>query len=138
MQDVIVNLIVVEWLCNDLHYKWRGHSFYGMHLLADRVRDFGSAEDDINETFYLGFEGNNPPTDSSNAALAIKQYDKVNGENGNCPLRSLAAQFSYLAASVETAKRIEGLPSGIHSILDNISQKAFAYRFLVTSSIEGK
>ena len=77
MQDVIVNLIVVEWLCNDLHYKWRGHSFYGMHLLADRVRDFGSAEDDINETFYLGFEGNNPPSDSLNAALAIKHYDKI-------------------------------------------------------------
>ena len=138
MQDVIVNMIVVEWLCNDLHYKWRGHPFYGMHLLADRVRDFGSAEDDINETFYLGVEGNNPPADSANAALAIKQYDKVNGENGNYTQKTLNDQFSYLAASVKIAKRIEGLPAGVHSILDNISQKAFAYRFLVTSSIEGK
>lgn len=138
MQNVIVNLIVVNWICNDLHYKWRGHSFYGMHLLADRVRDFGSAEDDINEAYYLGFCNEIPPSDVSNASLATAQYKKVVDENGGCPLKSLAAQFSYLAASVESAKRIEGLPAGIHAVLDNISQKALTYRFLATSSIEVK
>ena len=136
MPEVIVNIIVVDWLCNDLHYKWRGHSFYGMHLLADRVRNFGSAKDDINEVYFLGYMGIVPPADKDNSVKAITQYDKVCKENGGCPLKSLGAQLSYLLASVENAKRTEGLPAGVHAILDSVSQSALTYRFLVTSCIE--
>lgn len=136
MESVLSNMLVCQWLAHDVHYAWRGHSFYGMHILADKVGDMGSLADEINETYYMGFRGENPPLDSLIAFASVEQYNKVCKENGGCCLKALASQFSYLAASVEVAKREEGLAAGIHSILDSVSQKALVGRALVSRSIE--
>ena len=136
MESVLSNILVAQWLAHDVHYTWQGHSFYGMHILADKVGDMGSLADEIKEAYYMGFRGENPPKDSSIAASAIEQYNKVLSDNGGCCLKAIASQFSYLAASVEVAKREEGLAAGIHSILDAVSQKALVGRALVSHSIE--
>lgn len=43
--------------------------------------------------------------------------------------------FDTLKQIVEAAKLEEGLPAGIHAILDGISEKALTYSFLVRSEI---
>ena len=39
MNEVLSMIVAVQILCDDLHYRSKGNSFYALHLLADRVKD---------------------------------------------------------------------------------------------------
>ena len=45
IKTLLALLCAIDWLANDLHYRSEGTGFYEKHLLADRIRDFGDAED---------------------------------------------------------------------------------------------
>jgi len=135
MKELLANILTVTYLSNDIHYRSRGANFYGMHLLADRVKDFGSAADDIKEAYYMGFLMIDPPLDTEIASVAGDEYNTI-CEYGDCVARRLVSALTRTICLVENAKREEGLPAGVHAILDSVSQHALVSRALVDHTIE--
>jgi len=130
MIDVLVAIEVVKWLASDLHYNSTGPMFYALHLLADRVKDFGSAEDDLKEGYWLGCLDTTPPSDREIANAAISAYDKV-VDGKDCPIARLLAGLANLCSAVDGMKSETSLNGGVHAILDDISKKANTNIFLV-------
>lgn len=129
MENILTLLLVIDWLCNDLHYAAEGtDNFYARHLLADRVRDFGSADDDIKECYYLGARGIVPPPDEVIAGYAVKAKSALKGTVLAC----LNEAYFMLISAIEDVKKDEPLPSGVHAVLDEIGKRALTYKFLVT------
>lgn len=124
MENILTLLVLIDWLANDVHYAAdTTKNFYARHLLADRVRDFGSAEDDIKEKYYLGFRNELPPGDDVIAGYAIKAKADLQGD----ALTRLCDALTLLANTVET---FHALPRGVQNILDDISSMALTYKFL--------
>lgn len=134
MDSILEMLMVVDWLANDLHYQFKGEGFYENHLLADRVRNFGSAEDDLKEVYFLGQLGTTPPLDKAVSARAADKYDKICVGNPSL-LARLHCALDALAHQVEAEKNGAFLAAGVHAVLDEISRRALAYRFLVSSQM---
>lgn len=129
MKQLLALMCLVDWLANDLHYRSRGRGFYEKHLLADRVRDLGD-DDAIKEAYWLGFRKQNPPADAEIAGMAVVAYNKMSKYDS---LQALCNAFGLVTDIVEECKREQGLPAGVHAILDGISEKALTYGFLVRS-----
>lgn len=133
IDEILMLLMVEDWFADDLHYNSCGKSFYEKHLLADRIRDFGSAMDDLKECYYLGFLNSTPPPTATYAAGAVKTYDDINNSI-NSVLEKLKVVLSKICEVIEGLKNEnKNLPSGVVAILDGISQKALTYKFLVSS-----
>lgn len=132
MKNLLALLCVADWFANDLHYKSTGIGFYEKHLLADRVRDFDSSDDDIKEKYFLGYKGQIPPSDVEVAKTATFAYNKIL-QDRETDLDRLEMTFGLILAAVEECKTEENLPSGVQSILDKISETALTYKFLVRS-----
>lgn len=130
MIDVIVMIEVVTWLARDLHYKFQGPMFYALHLLADRVKDFGSAEDDLKEGYWLGCLDTTPPADREISNLTVAAYDKMI-EGKDCPITRLLAGLVSLGSVVDEMKNDASLNGGVHAILDDIRKRVNTYTFLV-------
>lgn len=70
--ELLKTLYLIRFYAKDIHYSAKGDSFYGDHLLADRVfDDLDNIIDDINENLYLGFEHNAPT--SKEVLKAVEQ-----------------------------------------------------------------
>lgn len=129
MLNVLATMRVTEWVAKDLHYRSCGLEFYGLHLLADKV-NFGSAEDDLKEAYYLRYE-EDVPTEAEIAASAIAMYNDIAAHHDERQMaRGLVEACSAVIVAVEEAKRTPGLLAGIHAILDGISQKALIIKGL--------
>ena len=135
MIDVLVALEVVEWLASDLHYNSTGPMFYALHLLADRVRDFGSAKDDLKEGYWLGCLDTTPPADREIANLTVAAYDKMI-EGKDCPIARLLAGLVSLGSVVDEMKNDTSLNGGVHAILDDIRKRVNTYTFLVRAQAQ--
>ncbi len=62
MKELLQYLEAIRQTAKDLHYNASGASFYGIHLLADRISDpLAGFIDDIKEVAYLG-QGKAPPS----------------------------------------------------------------------------
>ena len=135
MIDVLVAIEVVKWLASDLHYNSTGPMFYALHLLADRVKDFDSAEDDLKEGYWLGCLDTTPPSDREIANAAISAYDKV-VDGKDCPIARLLAGLANLCSAVDGMKSETSLNGGVHAILDDISKRTNVYTFLVRAQAQ--
>lgn len=135
MIDVLVALEVVKWLASDLHYNSTGPMFYALHLLADRVKDCGSVEDDLKEGYWLGCLDTTPPADREIANLTVAAYDKVI-DGKDCPLARLLAGLTNLGAVVDELKNDTSLNGGVRAILDDISKRTNTYTFLVRAQAQ--
>lgn len=138
MNRVLEDIEVIKWTANNMHYETRGVSFYQLHLLADRVKDFGSDVDDLKEKYYLGQNMTTPPRDVDIVRRAIDKYEKIiendDAANGDkFYLSALSSAFDLIIADVEAIKKDTTLYAGIHAILDDISSRALTYKFLVSS-----
>lgn len=129
-KTLLALLCAIDWLANDLHYRSEGIEFYEKHLLADRIRDFGDAEDQLKEAYYLGFKEQLPPYDKKIAVVATALYNSIQAESGDF-LYELKGAFCLLQQVIDTCKKEPNLPAGVHAILDSISEKALTYKFLV-------
>lgn len=129
-KTLLALLCTIDWIANDLHYRSEGIEFYEKHLLADRIRDFGDAEDQLKEAYYLGFKEQLPPFDKEIAALATTLYSSIQVESCDF-LHELKGAFCLLQQVIDACKKEPYLPAGIHAILDGISEKALTYKFLV-------
>lgn len=135
MIDILVMLEVVKWLASDIHYNSTGPMFYSLHLLADRVKDFGSADDDLKEGYWLGCLDTTPPNDKEIAEAASKAYDEIINSI-QCPLGRLVDALTKLNMSIGEQKNDSSLNGGIHAILDDISKRANTYTFLVRAQAQ--
>lgn len=133
MIDILIAIEVVKWLASDLHYSSEGQNFYSLHLLADRVSDFGSTIDDLKEGYWLGCLDTTPPTEREIANLTIAAYDKVI-DGKDCPIARLLAGFVNLGSVVDELKNDTSLNGGVHSIIDAsaneriLTHSSFAHR----------
>lgn len=127
--SLIASILFVKAMAKNVHYLITGNSFYTTHLLADKVSDFDDELDAFYEAYYLGL---NKEQDSylKYYALASQLTAKEDSH-----LKNLSYALGLVIANVELIKKEEGLPSGIHSALDSISQKALVMRGLVNHSI---
>ena len=134
IKTLLALLCAIDWLANDLHYRSEGTGFYEKHLLADRIRDFGDAEDQLKEAYYLGFKSMPPPYDKEIAHSATVIYNAMKGA-GSSAESQLCGAFGLMQQAVDACKKEASLPAGIHAILDGISEKALTYQFLVRSEV---
>ena len=132
IKTLLALLCAIDWLANDLHYRSEGTGFYEKHLLADRIRDFGDAEDQLKEAYYLGFKSMPPPDDKEMAHSATVIYNAMKGASSSAESQ-LCGAFGLMQKAVDACKKEASLPAGIHAILDGISEKALTYQFLVRS-----
>ena len=132
IKTLLALLCAIDWLANDLHYRSEGTGFYEKHLLADRIRDFGDAEDQLKEAYYLGFKSMPPPYDKEIAHSATVIYNAMKGASSSAESQRCGA-FGLMQQAVDACKKEVSLPAGIHAILDGISEKALTYQFLVRS-----
>ena len=134
IKTLLALLCAIDWLANDLHYRSEGTGFYEKHLLADRIRDFGDAEDQLKEAYYLGFKSMPPPYDKEIAHSATVIYNAMKGASSSAESQ-LCGAFGLMQQAVDACKKEASLPAGIHAILDGISEKALTYQFLVRSEV---
>lgn len=128
MLNVLVAIEVVKCLAKDMHYRSNHEWFYALHLLADKV-DFGSAEDDIKEAYFLGQRAMLPPSEGEIRKLVAERIVEATGDNKKLIMR-LANACDMLLYSIEEAKREPGMFAGVHAILDGISQTALTIKGL--------
>lgn len=126
MTDVIVAMNVCRWFAHELHYNAYGDAFYAIHLLADRL-DFGSAEDDLKELWFLGEKKSSVPSDATIAELSIALH-KASMATADMDNRSMVARMSesctFLVCQIEEFKRNNSITSGVSAVLDDVSKVA--------------
>ena len=136
MLEVLISMKMIEWAALNVHYRSNDEWFYALHILADNV-DFGSAEDDIKEAYYLGFKNQLPPTEIQINAEAVSRMKGFEGTNLDL-IKTLMEYCETGLYAIEGAKREAGLMGGIHSILDGVSQKMLTIKGLCFRTINGK
>ena len=135
MKEILIYLCVIKHIANNLHYRSSDEWFYALHLLADKL-DFGSAEDDIKEAYYLGFLEQLPPDEKEIVQIVNDALPTSATDNAGL----IAFLHDYCAegiVAVEEAKREAGLPGGVHAILDGVSQKMLTIKGLCWRSLNG-
>lgn len=135
MKELLEILKVIDWFANDVHYTSIGPSFYELHKLADKVRDFGEADDDIKECYFLGQLNTTPPCDVDVSKGAVERYEYISA-NYDTPLQRLKMAIILLVSHIEELRKDTTFSGGINSILDDISKRALRYRYLVSSQLE--
>ena len=130
MIDVLVSVLIVEWIAKDMHYRSCDEWFYALHLLADKV-DFGSSIDDLKEAYYLGAKEILPPTEEEivKSAIGKANLDTKTMDNRQL-IEALASACADGLYAIEEAKREPALIAGVHAILDGISQRMLVVKGL--------
>lgn len=133
---VLETMLRVKWAAHDLHYRAHGEAFYALHLLADKV-DFGTAEDDLKEAYYLGQMESLPPTDEKIIEEALMPARRVGNTNAElvANLMNACKDCMYF---IEDAKRIPGLMAGVHAILDGVSQNLLTVSGLCARTLKNE
>jgi len=133
MLEVLIDLCEIDMLAKDLHYRAKGRSFYGIHQLADLVKEIGDNADDLNEVYYMGEKGEEPPERSFVAAKAAELVGMVGGEEEL--LKALAEACANAASAVENTKK-GGVASGTAAVLDEVSKKALQAKGLLARTMK--
>ena len=131
MEDIVAMLTVIDWIADDIHYNSRGVSFYGLHLMADKIRDFGDASDELKERYWLGFLETTPPSGRYFAQKAISLYQRY---EGLAYLDAANKAAKDLVDMVKTISSEKDLPNGVTAILDDISSHALLCSFFASAS----
>lgn len=121
MLEVLVDLCRVGMLAKDLHYRADGKEFYAVHQLADLVGDVAHIADDLNEVYYMGERGEEPPETAFVAAKAAELVGKADGEDAL--VKALAAACADTANAVEAAKA-EAVSAATSAVLDELAKAA--------------
>lgn len=117
MLDILARLTAIQQYAKDIHYTAKGDSFYGIHLLMDRVADgLDDFSDSIKETYYLG-SGDLPPQSKeilriSAAIIPVITEDKEDLERLGNLIRS----------TLQELNNIRDTDRADTSLLDNIAQ----------------
>ena len=134
MKDVLVQIEIVKWLAKDMHYRSYDEWFYALHLLADKI-DFGNAEDDLKEAYYLGMKETLPPTEEEIHAAAVAKIGVTKSKSNLELIEALHNACDNGLYMIEEAKKEPTMFAGVHAILDGISQKLLVVKGLCWRSL---
>lgn len=145
MKNIMATIVYTNMIAEDLHYRAKGESFYGLHLLADRIRGgLKDANDGLKENFYMGELQIIPPSpvEIHEAANALYENELrlVPLSDGDADNKTLLVRMRdalhYLAALIEEFKSDNAtLQSGTTAIIDNVAQHAINSLALVNRSL---
>ena len=131
MLELLALLCAIKNYAKDIHYNAKGESFYGIHLLMDRVTDnLDSFSDTIKEVCYMG-AGNEPPSSREILKYAIA-YIPVIGEDNKA---SLTLLDNLIVKALEIVEYITDTDRADNSVLDMIAQDLKLKRGLVEHSL---
>lgn len=144
MNEVLVMIEAIKILCDDLHYRSKGNSFYALHLLADKVKDgLDETLDELREAYYLGEKTVEPPCTCEILANAISRVDAIRKnivcdgiDMNKCLVIRLKDAVHNLFCYIETVKETEksNMTSGTVSIIDGLSAKMLTAHGLLDRS----
>lgn len=120
MEKIIIYLEAIKGLAKDLHYTMNGTSFYGNHLLMDRIHDhLSDYQDEIKENYFM-YNEKQVPTHRAVESGAIELLPE--------DLAPIADKIKLLAELIKTAiyqieqtKKDEKLDAGDDDLLGRIS-----------------
>jgi DNA-binding ferritin-like protein len=117
MLDILARLTAIQQYAKDIHYTAKGDSFYGIHLLMDRVADgLDDFSDSIKETHYLG-GGELPPQSKEVLRLAIAYIPVITDTR-----EDLTRLGGLISSTLDALGETMGNGRADASLLDNIAQ----------------
>lgn len=123
MQVVLADLKRIGMVAKNMHYRYHGKEFYGMHLLADLVADIANLSDELVEVYFMGELQADPPTMEDMCRLAL-DIDVLCPKDNMYYVGGLKSICLKAIDDVERAKKeMPELKSGTIAVLDSISQK---------------
>lgn len=137
MIDTMSRLLAIYHYAKDIHYSARGESFYGIHLLMDRVaEDINGQIDSINEICYLG-KGHAAP---SSKDIMKKAYENMpefwsNTKENMGELENLiGGTIENIIEMIENGS--DNMTSPEASLLDDIAKTLMLKKGLITRSLK--
>lgn len=131
MLELLALLTAIKQYAKDIHYNAKGDSFYGIHLLMDRIADnLDSFGDTIKEVCYMG-AGSEPPASRDILKYAVA-YIPVIGEDNKA---SLTLLDNLIIKALEKVEAIKDTDRADNSVLDSIAQDLKLKRGLVEHSL---
>lgn len=127
MNELLEMIVCVLILSDDLHYESQGLSFYGNHLLADKIKeDMDKTIDSLREAYWLGELKTLPPSTDDTYKGAIEKSknirNSIGADNRDYQLvYRLKEAIDILLKKIEEIKRGEPLLSGTVAVLDGLS-----------------
>lgn len=117
MLQILARLTAIKGFAKDIHYTADGESFYGIHILMDRVVDgLDDFIDSINEIVYMG-KGLEPPASREVLKYATAYIPVISDNKGSLSLLDkLIIETIDEINSYGTEDRAE------NSLLDSIAQ----------------
>lgn len=137
MMDTMARLLAIYHYAKDIHYSAKGESFYGIHLMMDRIAD-GIHEqiDSINEVCYLG-KGHVAP---SSKDIMKKAYENM-PEMWSGNMENLEELRDLIGGTIENIIEMiqngsDNMTSPEASLLDEIAQSLMLKKGLLTRSLK--
>lgn len=82
--QLLKDIYAIRFYSKDIHYNCKGESFWGDHLLADKVFDgLDGFIDQINETIYMGY-GHLPPASKEVLEVVVKVIPDIVNDITKC------------------------------------------------------
>lgn len=120
MENILIYLEAIKGLAKDLHYTMSGLSFYGNHLLMDRIQDdLSDYQDAIKENFFMYNEKPVP----THKAVILEAAKLLPADDADIKdkLATLAELLKTAIYSIEQATKSEILDAGDNDLLGRIS-----------------
>jgi DNA-binding ferritin-like protein len=137
MSDILARLLAIYHYAKDIHYSARGESFYGIHLLMDRVADgIHGQMDSINEVCYLGKDKEAPMSTIILQSAMAKMPEMWSGNRENLEeLRDLiGGTIENILEMIENGT--DNMTSSEASLLDEITQSLMLKKGLISRSLK--
>lgn len=117
MLDILVRLVAIKNFAKDIHYTANGDSFYGVHLLMDRIADgLDDFSDSIKETVYLGNDSL-PPSSQEILKFSLAYIPAIKTTREN-----LEALKNLITNTCLVLDKTSQTDRAVNSLFDTISQ----------------
>lgn len=118
MLQILAKLIAIKGFAKDIHYSAKGESFYGIHILMDRVVDgLDDFIDSINEVAYMGRDME-PPASREVLKYATAYIPMIGNDNR----ASLSLLNNLIAQTISGVNSYDSDDRAVTSLLDSIAQ----------------
>lgn len=121
MEKIIIYLEAIKGLSKDLHYETKGASFYGNHLLMDRIHEhLDEYQDEIKENFFM-YNEKSVPTHKTTIQNTIEMLpaDDMDVKDKMATLLEIIRTAVYQIE--QTIKDDKNLDAGDNDLLGRIS-----------------
>lgn len=138
MSEILARLLAIYHYAKDIHYSARGESFYGIHLLMDRIADgIHGQMDSINEVCYLGKDKEAPMSTIILQSAMAKMPEMWSGNRENleelCDL--IGGTIENIIEMIQNGS--DNMTSPEASLLDDIAKTLMLKKGLIDRSLRG-